>query len=90
MRLEILKKLREIVSPDSTFLTEPKLKPNPRPRGHWKVNVSTQRNPCAFELAESRHGSASTQSHSHKSTQDSGNGPKLRATKEKVYDFVVL
>ncbi|KAL7251152.1 hypothetical protein ACSBR1_013060 [Camellia fascicularis] len=70
MRLEILKKLREIVSPDSTFLTKPKLKPNPRPRGHRKVNVSTRHNPCAFELAESRHGNASTQSHSQKGTQE--------------------
>ncbi|XP_028088466.1 uncharacterized protein LOC114289028 [Camellia sinensis] len=47
MQLELLKKLKEIVYPGRTFLVEP------------KINVSTRRDPCAFELVQSGHDSFS-------------------------------
>ncbi|XP_028098948.1 uncharacterized protein LOC114298553 [Camellia sinensis] len=59
MRLELLKKLKEIVYPGSTFLVEPEVKPKTRPRDHKKINVSTRRDPCAFELVQSGHDSFS-------------------------------
>ncbi|XP_028112213.1 uncharacterized protein LOC114310439 [Camellia sinensis] len=59
MRLELLKKLKEIVYTGSTFLVEPEVKPKTRPRDHKKINVSTRRDPCAFELVQSRHDSFS-------------------------------
>ncbi|XP_028054675.1 uncharacterized protein LOC114258867 [Camellia sinensis] len=59
MRLELLKKLKEIVYPESTFLVEPEVKPKTRPRDHKKINVSTRRDPCAFELVQSGHDSFS-------------------------------
>ncbi|XP_028102684.1 uncharacterized protein LOC114301927 [Camellia sinensis] len=59
MRLELLKKLKEIVYPGSTFLVEPEVKPKTRPRDHKKINVSTCRDPCAFELVQSGHDSFS-------------------------------
>ncbi|XP_028096113.1 uncharacterized protein LOC114296028 [Camellia sinensis] len=55
MWLELLKKLKEIVYPGSTFLVEPEVKPKTRPRDHKKINVSTRRDPCAFELVQSGH-----------------------------------
>ncbi|XP_028077382.1 uncharacterized protein LOC114279357 [Camellia sinensis] len=45
MQLEILKKLKEIVCPGSTFLVESEVKPKTRPRDHKKINVSTRRDP---------------------------------------------
>ncbi|XP_028105524.1 uncharacterized protein LOC114304564 [Camellia sinensis] len=60
MRLELLKKLKEIVYPESTFLVEPEVKPKTRPRDHMKINVSTRRDPCAFELVQSGHDSFSS------------------------------
>ncbi|XP_028073557.1 uncharacterized protein LOC114275753 [Camellia sinensis] len=59
MRLELLKKLKEIVYPGSTFLVELEVKPKTRPRDHKKINVSTRRDPCAFEFVQSRHDSFS-------------------------------
>ncbi|XP_028051977.1 PKS-NRPS hybrid synthetase CHGG_01239-like [Camellia sinensis] len=59
MQLELLKKLKEIVYPESTFLVEPEVKPKTRPRDHKKINVSTRRDPCAFELVQSGHDSFS-------------------------------
>ncbi|XP_028063236.1 uncharacterized protein LOC114266536 [Camellia sinensis] len=59
MRLELLKKLKEIVCPGRTFLVEPEVKPKTRPRDHKKINVSTRRDPCAFELVQSGHDSFS-------------------------------
>ena len=59
MRLELLKKLKEIVYPESTFLVEPEVKPKTRPRDHKKINVSTRRDPCAFEFVQSGHDSFS-------------------------------
>ncbi|XP_028060354.1 uncharacterized protein LOC114263967 [Camellia sinensis] len=59
MRLELLKKLKEIVYLGSTFLVEPEVKPKTRPRDHKKINVSTRRDPCAFELVQSGHDSFS-------------------------------
>ncbi|XP_028092938.1 uncharacterized protein LOC114293099 [Camellia sinensis] len=57
MRLELLKKLKEIVYPGSSFLVEPEVKPKARPRDHKKINVSTRRDLCAFELVQSGHDS---------------------------------
>ncbi|XP_028062629.1 uncharacterized protein LOC114265960 [Camellia sinensis] len=59
MRLEILKNLKEIVYPGSIFLVEPKVKPKTRPWDLKKINVSTRRDPRAFELVQSRHDSFS-------------------------------
>ncbi|XP_028078306.1 uncharacterized protein LOC114280171 [Camellia sinensis] len=50
IRLEFLKKLKEIVCPGSTFLVEPEVKPKTCSWGRKKINVSTRRDPCAFEL----------------------------------------
>ncbi|XP_028083552.1 uncharacterized protein LOC114284804 [Camellia sinensis] len=52
----ILKKLRELISPESTFLMEPELKTNTRGRsrgrghGQFKIDTSTKREPSAFEF----------------------------------------
>ncbi|XP_028052871.1 uncharacterized protein LOC114257308 [Camellia sinensis] len=59
IRLELLKKLKEIVYPGSTFLIEQEVKPKTRPRGHKKINVSTCCDPYAFELVQSGHDSFS-------------------------------
>ncbi|XP_028111262.1 uncharacterized protein LOC114309680 [Camellia sinensis] len=59
MRLELLKKLKEIVYPGSTFLVEPEVKPKTRHQDHKKINVSTPRDLCAFELVQSGHDSFS-------------------------------
>ncbi|XP_028111572.1 uncharacterized protein LOC114309895 [Camellia sinensis] len=59
MRLELLKKLKEIVYPGSTFLVKPEVKPKTRPRDHKKINVSTRRDLCAFALVQSGHDSFS-------------------------------
>ena len=53
MQLETLHKLGEIANPQSTFLIVPDVKPNPRGMGHKKIDVSTRRDPCAFELVQS-------------------------------------
>ncbi|XP_028071173.1 uncharacterized protein LOC114273561 [Camellia sinensis] len=58
-QLEILHKLGEIADPQSSFLIEPDVKPNPRGKGHKKIDVSTHRHPCAFELVQSGHDSHS-------------------------------
>ena len=55
MWLELLKKLKEIVYLGSTFLVESEGKPKTRPRDHKKINVSTRRDPCAFELVQAGH-----------------------------------
>ena len=49
MKAQVMKKLTEIVSPRSTFIVEPKIKP-PKKQGHLKLDTSTHYNPCAFEL----------------------------------------
>ncbi|CAL5372675.1 unnamed protein product [Camellia sinensis] len=64
-QLEILKKLGEIANPESTFLIEPDVKPNPRGcPAHKKIDVSIRRDPYAFEIVQSGH-----DSHSPKGTQ---------------------
>ncbi|XP_028067938.1 uncharacterized protein LOC114270615 [Camellia sinensis] len=57
--LEILHKLGEIADPQSSFLIEPDVKLNPRGKAHKKIDVSTRRDPCAFELVQSGHDSHS-------------------------------
>ncbi|XP_028099011.1 uncharacterized protein LOC114298595 [Camellia sinensis] len=59
IRLELLKKLKDIVYPGSTFLVEPEVKPKTRPRDHKKISVSARRDPCAFELVQFGHDSFS-------------------------------
>ncbi|XP_028102895.1 uncharacterized protein LOC114302124 [Camellia sinensis] len=59
MKLDMLKKLREIANPASTFLIEPDVKPNPR-RGHKKTDISCRRDPCAFEFVDDGHDNQST------------------------------
>ncbi len=50
-QLQMIKKLREIASPDSTPLLEPaKRKTGSRGRASLKVDTSTRRDPSAFEL----------------------------------------
>ncbi|XP_028079318.1 uncharacterized protein LOC114281076 [Camellia sinensis] len=58
-QLDMLKKLRKIVNPTSTFLIKPNVKPNPR-RGHKKIDISCRRDPCAFELVDDSHDNQST------------------------------
>ncbi|XP_028111986.1 uncharacterized protein LOC114310236 [Camellia sinensis] len=58
-QLDMLKKLRKIANPASTFLIEPDVKPNPRP-GHKKIDISCRRDPCAFELVDNGHDNQST------------------------------
>ncbi|XP_028113459.1 PKS-NRPS hybrid synthetase CHGG_01239-like [Camellia sinensis] len=61
----ILKKLRELISPDSTFLMEPELKTDTRRRGRgrgrgqFKIDTSTKREPSAFEFVLSEEDSYS-------------------------------
>ncbi|XP_028116209.1 uncharacterized protein LOC114313977 [Camellia sinensis] len=59
MQLDLLKKLKEIVCSGSTFVVESEVKPKTHPRDHKKINVSIRRDPCAFELVQSRHDSFS-------------------------------
>ncbi|XP_028080962.1 uncharacterized protein LOC114282479 [Camellia sinensis] len=47
MRLELLKKLKNIVYSGSTFLVEPEVKPKTRHRDHKKINVSTHHDPSS-------------------------------------------
>ncbi|XP_028070434.1 uncharacterized protein LOC114272918 [Camellia sinensis] len=70
LELEILHKLGEFADPQSSFLIELDVKPNPRGKGHKKIDVSTRRDPCAFELVQSRHDSHSPMG-TQISTQDS-------------------
>ncbi|XP_028053414.1 uncharacterized protein LOC114257809 [Camellia sinensis] len=84
MQLEILHKLGEIANPQSTFLIEPDVKPNPRGKGHKKVDVSTRRDSCAFELVQSRHDSHSPMG-TQIPTQDFVKVQTKRPAKEKVY-----
>jgi hypothetical protein len=57
-KAEVLRKLTEIVNPSSTFIFEPEIKPAKK-KGHKKLDISTRRNACAFELVESQHDSHS-------------------------------
>ncbi|XP_028053365.1 PKS-NRPS hybrid synthetase CHGG_01239-like [Camellia sinensis] len=82
--LEILHKLGEIADPQSSFLIEPDVKPNPRGMGHKKIDVSTRRDPCAFELVQSGHDSHSPMG-TQIPTQDSVKVHKKRPAKEQVY-----
>ncbi|XP_028066880.1 uncharacterized protein LOC114269717 [Camellia sinensis] len=58
-QLDMLKKVRKIANPASTFLIELDMKPNPR-RGHKKIDISYRRDLCAFELVDDGHDSQST------------------------------
>ncbi|XP_028054208.1 uncharacterized protein LOC114258456 [Camellia sinensis] len=78
MRLELSKKLKEIVYPGSTFLVELEVKPKTRPRDHKKINVSTRRDPCAFELVQSGHDSFSP-----RDTQITTLAPTLQTKKKR-------
>ncbi|XP_028114387.1 uncharacterized protein LOC114312350 [Camellia sinensis] len=83
MQLEILHKLGEIANLQSTFLIESDVKPNPQSKGHKKIDVSTRRNPCAFELVQSGHESHSLMG-TQIPTQNSVKVHKKWPTKEKV------
>lgn len=83
-QLEILHKLGEIADPQSSFLIEPDVKPNPRGKGHKKIDVSMRRDPCAFELVQSVHDSHSPMG-TQIPTQDSVKVHKKRPAKEQVY-----
>ncbi|XP_028061474.1 PKS-NRPS hybrid synthetase CHGG_01239-like [Camellia sinensis] len=84
LELEILHKLGEIADPQSSFLIEPDVKPNPRGKGHKKIDVSTYRDPCAFELVQSGHDSHSPMG-TQIPTQDSVKVHKKRPAKEQPY-----
>ncbi|XP_028077050.1 uncharacterized protein LOC114279072 [Camellia sinensis] len=58
-QLDMLKKLREIANPASTFLIELDVKLNSR-QGHKKVDISCRYDPCAFELVDNDQDSQST------------------------------
>ncbi|XP_028051733.1 uncharacterized protein LOC114256313 [Camellia sinensis] len=53
MKVQMLKKLREIHTPERTFLTEPEVKLNLRGRPSLKIDTSTPRGPSAFEFVSS-------------------------------------
>ncbi|XP_028067424.1 uncharacterized protein LOC114270176 [Camellia sinensis] len=85
MQLDMLKKLREIANPASTFLIKPDVKRNPR-RGHKKINISCRRDPCAFELVDDEHDSQSTLASSQsKKKRASKVHEKKRNVKTKTY-----
>ncbi|XP_028086371.1 uncharacterized protein LOC114287276 [Camellia sinensis] len=85
IKLDMLKKLKEIANPASTFLIEPDVKPNPR-RGHKKTNISCRRDPCAFELVDNGHDSQSTLASSQsKKKKASKVLDKKRNVKTKTY-----
>ncbi|XP_057493207.1 uncharacterized protein LOC130778715 [Actinidia eriantha] len=82
--LNYLRKLREIVGPYYTFLIETYVKPNPKPRGHRKIDISTRRDPCAFELIQPGRDSYSPKA-TQQTTRDSAPAVKQqRHSKEKV------
>ncbi|XP_028057844.1 PKS-NRPS hybrid synthetase CHGG_01239-like [Camellia sinensis] len=84
-QLDMLKKLREIANPASTFLIEPDVKPNLR-RGHKKIDISCRRDPCAFELVDDEHDSQSTLASSQsKKKRASKVHEKKRNVKTKAY-----
>ena len=76
-KAQVLKKLTEIVNPGSTFIIEPLMKPTKK-RDHKKVDVSTRRNPCAFEMVESQHDSHSPRPCDSIPSKDSGKTKKPR------------
>ncbi|XP_028074033.1 uncharacterized protein LOC114276448 [Camellia sinensis] len=84
LELEILHKLGEIVDPQSSFLIEQDVKPNPQGKGHKNINVSTRRDPCAFELVQSRHDSHSPMG-THIPIRNSVKVHRKGPGKEKVY-----
>ncbi|XP_028063963.1 uncharacterized protein LOC114267153 [Camellia sinensis] len=53
MQVQILKKLREIHTPESTFFIEPEVKLNPRGQPSLKIDTSTRREPSAFKFVSS-------------------------------------
>ena len=79
-KAQVLKKLTEIVNPGSTFIIEPQSKPAKK-RGHQKVNVSTRRNPCAFEMVESQHDSYSPRPCESIPSKDSAKTKKSKVLK---------
>ncbi|XP_028075301.1 uncharacterized protein LOC114277601 [Camellia sinensis] len=84
-QLDMLKKLREIANPASTFHIEPDVKPNPR-RGHKKIDISCRLDPCAFELVDDEHDSQSTLASSQsKKKRASKVHEKKRNVKTKTY-----
>eukprot|EP00268_Persea_americana_P034804 TRINITY_DN3440_c2_g1_i6.p1 TRINITY_DN3440_c2_g1~~TRINITY_DN3440_c2_g1_i6.p1 ORF type:complete len:952 (-),score=86.58 TRINITY_DN3440_c2_g1_i6:87-2942(-) len=58
-KLQLLNKLRELAVLKSTFLIEPEIKSRTRGCPHLEVDTSTRRDPCAFELVQSRQDSYS-------------------------------
>ncbi|XP_028118211.1 uncharacterized protein LOC114315791 [Camellia sinensis] len=81
----MLKKLREIANPASTFLIEPDVKPNPC-RGHKKIDISCRRDPRAFELVDDGHVSQSTLASSQSKKQRASKVlEKQRNVKTKTY-----
>ena len=79
-KAQVLKKLTEIVNPGSTFIIEPQSKPAKK-RGHQKVDVSTRRNPCAFEMVESQHDSYSPRPCESIPSKDSAKTKKSKVLK---------
>jgi len=79
-KAEVLRKLTEIVNPGSTFIIEPQNKPVKK-RGHKKLDVSTRRNPCAFEVVESQHDSYSPRPCHSMPSKDSVKSKKAKVMK---------
>ena len=52
-KLQLLKKIRGLLKPNSTFLLEPAVKTQTRGRLCTRNDTSTKREPSAFELVES-------------------------------------
>ena len=86
MKAQVMKKLTEIVSPGSTFIVEPEIKP-PKKRGHLKLDTSTRRNPCAFELIQSQHDSHSPRLSQSGASKDSIKTKHVKRTKMTVYIY---
>jgi hypothetical protein len=57
-KADVIRKLTELINPGSTFIAEPHIKPA-KAKGHKKIDTSTRRDACAFELLESQHDSHS-------------------------------
>ncbi|KAL7171017.1 hypothetical protein ACSBR2_035806 [Camellia fascicularis] len=69
MQVQMLKKLREIHTPESTFLIEPEVKLNLQGRPSLKIDTSTRREPSAFEFVPFAHDSYSPSVYPHRSTK---------------------
>ena len=55
MKIQLLKKLKELANPESSSLTEPEVKLKTRGRPKTKISTSTKRDPSAFEYVQYVH-----------------------------------